>query len=67
MTEKLNYGLTKERVHTNRAPTEKKSNPPLPCSSKIPFGIFLSPELTTAFLCLRNLKHTHHVNLRNYI
>lgn len=32
-----------------------KHNIGLPCSSKIPFGIFLSLELTTAFRCFLNL------------
>lgn len=30
----------------------------VPCSSRIPLGIFLSPALTTAFLCLLNLRDT---------
>lgn len=40
-----------------------KANPSIPCSSKIPFGIFLSPEVTTAFLCLLNLEQKPHVHL----
>jgi len=43
----------------------RKANLSVPCSSKIPFGIFLSPELTTAFLCLLNLKYRQHINLSN--
>ena len=31
----------------------------VPCSSRIPLGIFLSLALTVAFLCFLNLRHRH--------
>lgn len=45
--------------------SEERTQPPslrpeasVPCSSRIPLGIFLSLALTTAFLCFLNLRDT---------
>lgn len=40
---------------------ETTARSPSPCSSKSPLGSFLSPALTTAFRCFRNLWETRPV------
>ncbi|EDM11796.1 rCG47122, isoform CRA_a [Rattus norvegicus] len=58
-------GVEREReARLSDSPTPvpcTKTQCAIPCSSRIPLGIFLSLLLTTAFLCFLNLRGTRRV------